>query len=422
MSIEITKLPFRIPDIMLPNKSIDMHTWSVIACDQFTSDASYWQEVKNIVQDRPSTLHLILPEYILSENDETQIQDHFTHINNNAQYYLKNNIFDTYENALILTRRTLTSGHCRSGVMIQVDLNAYSAHPQDVSAIKASEAIVESRLPRRIQVRKSSNIDTPHILMLYFDKENSLLTQLRHIQAKTPLYDTPLMLGGGSITGHLCDTQKGLRIFQDFFLTQSLVPLLIVGDGNHALMSAKKVWQERGSRLDDPERWALVELVNIYDTGISIEPIHRVLFDVDSDAIIQALKEYGTVESITKELLATYTPKDTEVLICGNTTSYIWNITTMEAPITLAIELLETILTQTQHLYTHIDFIHSPAAVLSLANDTRQTTNRLGFILPQITQEHIFDMVHTKKLFPRKAFSIGEEIDKRYYLESCLKS
>ena len=422
MSTEITKLPLRIPDIMIPNKNIDMQKWSVIACDQFTSDPSYWEKVKNIVKDHFSTLHLILPEYVLSESDEIQLQKYFSHINNQAQHYIQNGIFDTYNDALVLVKRNFKNGNIRHGIMIQVDLNAYSASPQDISAIKASEAIVENRLPRRIQVRKSSIIDTPHILMLYFDKHNSLMSQLTSIQEETALYDTPLMLNGGSITGHLCNTKKAISLLQKFFLAQSPDPFFIVGDGNHALMSAKKVWQERGSKLDDPERWALVELVNIYDQGISIEPIHRVLFEVDNDAMLQTLKKYGTLETIEKNSIHTYNLKETEILVTSDTISYVWNITKMEVPITLAIELLETIFTENTHLYKNIDFIHSASSVISLSKNNNTQKKALGFILPQITQEHIFSVVHEKKLFPRKAFSIGEETDKRYYLESCLRA
>ena len=33
---------FNPANILLPNDGIDMEKWSVIACDQFTSQADYW--------------------------------------------------------------------------------------------------------------------------------------------------------------------------------------------------------------------------------------------------------------------------------------------------------------------------------------------------------------------------------------------
>ena len=58
---------FRPADILIP-KAADMHAWSVIACDQFTSEREYWDRVRALVGNRPSTLNMIVPEAHL--NDE----------------------------------------------------------------------------------------------------------------------------------------------------------------------------------------------------------------------------------------------------------------------------------------------------------------------------------------------------------------
>ena len=60
---------FTPADILLP-ACADMQRWSVIACDQFTADADYWQKVQDIVGDAPSTLRLMLPEFYLGKCDE----------------------------------------------------------------------------------------------------------------------------------------------------------------------------------------------------------------------------------------------------------------------------------------------------------------------------------------------------------------
>lgn len=51
-------------NILLPNDGIDMEKWSVIACDQFTSQADYWDAVEKYVADTPSTLNVVFPRYI----------------------------------------------------------------------------------------------------------------------------------------------------------------------------------------------------------------------------------------------------------------------------------------------------------------------------------------------------------------------
>lgn len=55
---------FKEADILLPGKEVNMEKWSVIACDQFTSEPEYWEEVKKFAGDSPSTLDMILPKYI----------------------------------------------------------------------------------------------------------------------------------------------------------------------------------------------------------------------------------------------------------------------------------------------------------------------------------------------------------------------
>ena len=48
-------------DILLP-RAEDMGAWSVIACDQFTSEPEYWAAAEARAAEKPSTLSLMLPE------------------------------------------------------------------------------------------------------------------------------------------------------------------------------------------------------------------------------------------------------------------------------------------------------------------------------------------------------------------------
>ena len=72
-------IPFKKADILLPLNT-DMNKWSVIACDQYTSNPEYWDEVKKIVGNDPSTLNLTLPEIFLESSDVNQ---RIKNINNN---------------------------------------------------------------------------------------------------------------------------------------------------------------------------------------------------------------------------------------------------------------------------------------------------------------------------------------------------
>ncbi|MBR2489716.1 MAG: DUF1015 family protein, partial [Clostridia bacterium] len=55
--------------IVLPEKGTDMSKWSVVACDQYTSEPEYWREVADYVGGSPSMLNIVLPEIFLEDED-----------------------------------------------------------------------------------------------------------------------------------------------------------------------------------------------------------------------------------------------------------------------------------------------------------------------------------------------------------------
>ena len=88
---------FKAADILLPH-DIEMGKWSVVACDQYTSEPEYWEKTEQIVGNAPSTLRLILPEvYLESDNVDSRIAD----IHKNMDKYIADGIFDEYKNVEI---------------------------------------------------------------------------------------------------------------------------------------------------------------------------------------------------------------------------------------------------------------------------------------------------------------------------------
>ena len=59
---------FQKADILIP-KGCDLTKWSVVACDQFTSDPGYWDALDKEIGNAPSALRLILPEAYLPDAD-----------------------------------------------------------------------------------------------------------------------------------------------------------------------------------------------------------------------------------------------------------------------------------------------------------------------------------------------------------------
>ena len=76
-------LGIAIPKILLPASGTDLAKWTVVACDQFTSQPDYWQAADEKVGDAPSTLRLMLPELYLDQDHhhyELDDKDEHSHL------------------------------------------------------------------------------------------------------------------------------------------------------------------------------------------------------------------------------------------------------------------------------------------------------------------------------------------------------
>ena len=128
-------LPLKRAHILLPN-DVDMTKWSVVACDQYTSEPEYWKEVEKEVGSTPSTLNLILPELYL---EDTDVEDRIKKINKTMEEYLDEDIFNEYKDTMIYLERTQKDGKVREGLMAMVDLEDYSYEKGSQTLIRATE-------------------------------------------------------------------------------------------------------------------------------------------------------------------------------------------------------------------------------------------------------------------------------------------
>ena len=287
------KLPFLPADILLP-RDCAYSKWSVVACDQYTSQPEYWQRVEERVGSAPSTLRLILPESRL-EGPDTQAD--ITEINSTMSRYLREGRFQVHPDAVFYIERTLDGGKVRRGLVGRIDLEQYDYEPGSAAPIRATEGTVLSRIPPRVAVRKNAPIELPHVMLLADDPGRTVIEPLSGQTAEMrPLYDFDLMERGGHIRGwELTPEQWGQTAralaaladpdaFNARYRTSGLpVMLFAVGDGNHSLATAKECY-ERQKKLCPPEQWdslparyALVELNNLHDDSLEFEPIHRVV-------------------------------------------------------------------------------------------------------------------------------------------------
>ena len=133
------------PHMLLPAKGVDLFKWSVIACDQFTSEPEYWQELEETVGGEKSTLSLIYPEVYLGKESGRGEK-----IRAAMREYLQEGVFEPYE-GYILVDRTCSDGKHRLGIMAEVDLEKYDYEASSRTPVRATEMTVVERLPVRIE-------------------------------------------------------------------------------------------------------------------------------------------------------------------------------------------------------------------------------------------------------------------------------
>lgn len=401
---------FQSTQILLPRHDIAMENWSVVACDQFTSEEEYWKEVENQVQDQPSALHLIFPEVYLGKDPER-----ITRINQTMADYLQNHILEKrIDNGFVLVERTVND-QIRLGFVGVIDLEAYDFTPGSSSLIRATEGTIQSRIPPRLKIRENALLECPHVMVLIDDPKMQLIEPLYnnkdHFEC---LYDFELMQNGGHLRGYAITGQFADAVNAKLALMESESNgfFLAVGDGNHSLATAKAYWENIKKTLnenqmaDHPARYAMVELVNLHSPALVFEPIHRLLFNVDMNDLLVRFKEY--VHELNIQL------DHGEDLIFINDSQKI-SFQLLNTHDRLAVDILQTFLDEylNQHPQTQIDYIHGLDTIQKLS----QHPNSCGIILPAIDKKTLFPAIAAGGVLPRKTFSMGEANEKRYYVE-----
>lgn len=413
---------FKAADILLP-KDQDFSKWSVVACDQFSSEPERWESAAEYAGEAPSTLNIIFPEAYLDDGHDSE---RIEKINRTMDEYISGGIFKEYPQSLIYVERTQSDGRVRRGVVGEIDLECYDYSKGSQSPVRATEGTIISRIPPRKRIRENAALELPHILMLIDDREKKVIEPLALKTDKMDkLYDFELMLGGGHIRGWLLDEDSkqavldGVSGFSDeksfeekYGVSGKGVLAIAVGDGNHSLATAKACWEELKKSLSEeerenhPARFALAELVNLHDDALEFEPIQRVLFDVDPDDVEAAFRKYYPQMSDEDNGGQKIT------IVRGETEKDVY---IDSAPSNLAVGTLQKFLDDYMaEKGGTIDYIHGNDVVRSLTS----APGTIGFTVGAMEKNDLFETVIKDGALPRKTFSMGEACDKRYYLEA----
>ena len=395
-------------DILVPN-GCEHEKWSVVACDQFTSEREYWHKLERYVGDAKSTLKLIFPEAYLEDDDK---DERIENINRTMREYLDGGVFKTLKDSFIVCKRTTASGVSRLGIVLAIDLEDYCfTHPSH-AYVRSTEGVVLDRIPPRLKIRQDAPVELPHIMLLIDDRKHRVIEPIW--EGRTDLekvYDFDLNMGGGHLEGYRIDAQKVIDVFdkyvdsvQDLYGEKTNDFIFAVGDGNHSLATAQAHWNRIKEGLTDaqkavhPARFALCEVENLHDDGIVFEPIHRFVFGAKEDFIgyLQtALSGEKTIEAFDKN--GNYTLKVDRVGAKA--------IKDIQDAIDAYLK---------EHSECSVDYIHG----IEHLKDVAAHNVGVAIAMPKIEKDELFGYVLKNGTLCRKAFSMGEAEEKRYYFEA----
>ena len=340
-------------------------------------------------------------------------------IRETMENYLNEELFTEYKNAFIYVERTLLDGSIRKGVVGAINLDEYDYTAHSLSGIRATEKTVVERIPPRKVIRENAVLELPHILLFSDDEKDLMCGYLESVKEELPVvYDFELMEEGGHITGRLvageaADTfYSKMEDYGDFIQEKyghsKKTPMMFaVADGNHSLATAKACYEDirlknqGGNLLEHPARYALVELVNIHDEAQKFEAIHRIVKNVDVNALLGALILDSCAEG--GYPIKWYSGEKHGTIYLDPEKGQ------------LPIGILQNFLDE--YLSVHlgvIDYIHGEDVLQELAKEA----NSIGFALPVIDKNKFFKGIIEDGVFPRKTFSTGHAQEKRYYLEA----
>ena len=386
----------KIPEILLP-KNADMTLWSVNACDQFTSDYAYWEELDKLVGDNVSTLRLIFPEIYLKDNPEARIAK----INATMRSYLDGGVFESVEGGFILVERKTESG-TRTGLVLAIDLEDYDFNKGSKALIRSTEATILDRIPPRVKIRENAPVELPHVMLLYDDKAGKVLSAVKRGKV---LYDFEMNMNGGHVKGTYVDNAEEVRdalysLAEAGRYGNGESLLFAVGDGNHSLATAKTCWNNLKGKLSEeerkthPARFALVEAVNVHDPALTFEPIHRLIKTGNAEKFVKGLHFEGDNEA--------------KIFVNGKAT-------TIKFPndIPSGIRQLDEYVTSfLAEDGGEVDYVHGEEEIKKFS------ALGVGVLLPAIGKDDFFRLIVTGGNLPRKTFSMGEGNEKRYYIEA----
>lgn len=421
-------LPICIPKLLMPRKDIDLSKWACVACDQFESEPHYWAEMDKHAGSAPSSLRIVFPEvYLASVTGSSPDEDkkRIDVICKTMRSYIDQGVFDERPPAFMAIDRRTQCVPSRKGLIVAVDLEQYNFNCPLPTLIRPTEKTIVARLPPRIAIRENAPVELPHIIMIIDDAEKSVIEPLFEQPGLSEAdYEVELFKGAGAVQGfrvtpsgtlHVQKSMKALVEKETKAASEAgrQPAVILIGDGNHSLATAKACWEalkkKDGIGMDHPQRFALVELQNLHDDGVVFEPIHRILVGADASELESFLTStWGCASKKYSEPV----PAQAIVLVTDDSNRILLEPPTDTLPVVSMSVAVDAFVEN--HPSVKIGYVHGEEPVFAACKGRKA----VGLILPALDKTRFLSTLHSIGTLPRKAFSMGEANEKRFYVEA----
>lgn len=396
---------FSSADILLPPYAQNdpaWAKWSVIACDQYTSETEYWSECERLVADAPSTYNAILPEAYLGTDKEALHKAKISKELKKCSAWLKK-----YPSSFVYVERTLPNGAVRRGIVGKIDLEGYDYSAASSSPVRATEATVLERIPPREKIRASADIELPHIMIFAAEEARPMFERADEAASRlNAAYEFDLMQGGGKLRGTVLPASVLDGAISEYEKLRDGGVAYAMGDGNHSLAAAKAHYEHIKEKLGDgakehPARYALAEIVLICDEAIVFEPIYR-LVKTKADGFLAYLasiaREGGScrITAVTKDGDHTFALPE-------------FGAHTPSGAVQAAVDAYLK-----AEPSAAVDYIHGVDSLRALTSSGES----VGILFDGLEKEELIPYIEKWGTLPKKTFSMGEAKSKRYYTEA----
>ncbi len=372
-----------IPRVLVPGK--ERKNWSVIACDRYRNERSYWDNEVSSRGAVPSALNLILPEVCFGEDDEERI----ARIREETYAALEYDFLEKLARGFVLCERK-SAQRTRRGIVAAIDLECYGLEGED-KQVRSVQRADGSAVKTYLALRKSSPLEMPHIIVLYSDPKDKTVGLILK-EDNEEIYNYKIK--GGEVRGYFLDELLSEEVSHRL---QMHTETFFVAEGAACAEAAKRHWQEvkkgltKGEMGRHPARFMLAEFVNVSDDAVELLPVHRLVRETDAEAFADYfLKEVGG--------------KRKGRMIEPQLTFNAGNVEKIDGAIAR---------------FLKADggkrvFIHDEEKLKKFAEDP----NAFGVLLPRFKKAELLKQLEEGALFPEFSFSVGGEEGARYYIEA----